>query len=232
MSRIIDLGSFLSSFPSPHHIIVLDQPLYHIPNFIVLFNTAILKICADGGTNRLHSFDPTLIPDMILGDLDSVDAVLLNKYQSLGTRVEGSGCQETTDLEKCINKLDSLKHNDIPIVVVGVTGGRLDHMMSNINAAFKSLNNIILIGDGNISCRLDPNVDYTLNASIFLTPMCGIIPFGSNVKCTSTGFKWDMNELELSLGGMIGSCNRFDSERVNVKIAGGPCLWTCEPKLS
>ena len=86
-------------------------------------------------------------------------------------------------------------------------------MMSNINAAFKCKASILLIGDGNISCKLDPNVDYSLKASALLTPMCGIIPFGSSIRCTSTGFKWDMTELELSLCGMIGCCNRFDSGR-------------------
>ena len=231
MPTVIDLGSFLSTSPPPHHIIVLNQPLHHIPNFVALFKTATLKICADGGTNRLHSFDPTLVPDMILGDLDSADAALLDNYQALGTLVEKYTCQETTDLEKCLAKLASLKEMELPVVVVGVTGGRLDHMLSNINAAFRSAGNIILIGDGNISCRLDPDIDYTLESSALLTPMCGIIPFGSVVKCTSTGLKWDMDELELSLCGLISSCNRFDSERVSVRISGGPCLWACEPRV-
>ena len=97
----MDPGAFLSPSPPPHHIIILNQPLHPLPNFPLLFKTATLKICADGAVNRLHSFDPNLIPDMIIGDLDSADPTLLDKYQSQGTMIEGDDCQDTTDLEKC-----------------------------------------------------------------------------------------------------------------------------------
>src|SRR5262245_41670283 len=106
MSEIVNLGAFLSGSPPPHHIIVLNQPLHSIPNFPLLFSTAKLRICADGGTNRLHSFDPDLSPDIIIGDLDSADPALIGRYQSQGAMVEEQDCQETTDLEKCITMID------------------------------------------------------------------------------------------------------------------------------
>ena len=230
MSQIVDLGAFLSPSPPPHHLILLNQPLHSLSNFSLLFQTSSLKICADGAVNRLHSFDPNLIPDIIIGDLDSADPTLLDKYQSQGTRIERDDCQDTTDLEKCIKTSISFTSNDTSIVVMGVTGGRLDHMLANLNAALKGPRSIVLIGEGNISCILDPNIEYALHSSTFLTPMCGIIPLGSSVKCTSEGLKWDMNDRELSWSGMLSTCNQFVDKVVNVRITGGPCLWTCEPK--
>lgn len=40
--------------------------------FHKVWNKSSLKICADGAANRLYSFDSSLTPDIIHGDLDSI----------------------------------------------------------------------------------------------------------------------------------------------------------------
>lgn len=91
------------------NLILLNRPV-HAPSFLK-FHSKVngLFLCADGGANRL--FDQrehiTAKPDFIIGDLDSLKAEVRQHYEAQGTIVQHSDCQDTTDLQKCLNFVKS-----------------------------------------------------------------------------------------------------------------------------
>ncbi|KAF3340689.1 thiamine pyrophosphokinase 1 isoform X2 [Carex littledalei] len=97
-----------------YSLIVLNQPL---PRFApLLWNRAQLRVCADGGANRVYDNIPEMFPDqdpsevrlrytpdVISGDLDSIKDDIKAFYLNLGVKVvDESHDQDTTDLHKCV----------------------------------------------------------------------------------------------------------------------------------
>lgn len=82
-------------------------------------------ICCDGAANTL--IQQGNIPDAIIGDGDSIDPSIKEKYSDLFIAVDD---QETNDQTKAINHCVSI---DKPrIALLGATGKREDHMLGNI----------------------------------------------------------------------------------------------------
>jgi thiamine pyrophosphokinase len=79
--------------------------------FESLWSRARLRVCADGGANRVHDAPsagaavPRALPTLIAGDLDSIRPDVLRAYAGQGVPVVHSTCQDTTDLEKCLRLL-------------------------------------------------------------------------------------------------------------------------------
>jgi thiamine pyrophosphokinase len=88
-------------------------------------------ICADGGANR--AFAAGIIPDYIVGDLDSMTDETRRAFSS--AQIVHRPSQYETDLEKTLNFAVEL--GVTRALLVGVTGFRLDHQLVNLNIAEK-----------------------------------------------------------------------------------------------
>ena len=66
------------------------------------WDKASLRVCADGGANRLRDWDEAYVPDAICGDLDSLRKEVKEHFSSAGVRVLKDSSQDSTDLEKCL----------------------------------------------------------------------------------------------------------------------------------
>lgn len=79
-----------------------------------LWQRAELRICADGGANRLYdSFiadsaeeRARFVPEVIVGDLDSLRPDVAGFYQNLGTKVKLEAGQDHNDFEKCLLEIE------------------------------------------------------------------------------------------------------------------------------
>lgn len=91
-----------------------------------LWARAALRVCADGGANRLHdSFGDhnedrdgdglndtaeqrraRFVPDVIVGDLDSLRPEVAAYYRALGTEVKIHADQDHNDFEKCLMEIE------------------------------------------------------------------------------------------------------------------------------
>lgn len=84
-----------------------------------------LAVC-DGAMEHLECLG--IVPNVIVGDLDSLDSKLKNKYQSKIIHLKE---QESNDLSKTFFYCVSLGLDEF--VVLGATGKREDHTLGNIS---------------------------------------------------------------------------------------------------
>lgn len=92
----------------------------HLPlHFESLWRRTLKRVCADGGSNRLYDyfkrerFPPDLQPELVIGDLDSIQDEVRDCFTSLGTKTLHVSCQDSTDLEKAFDYLKNL--DTIPV---------------------------------------------------------------------------------------------------------------------
>ena len=194
-------------------LIVLNQDISNVPHFETLFHKARLRICADGGYDRLKD---GMTPDYVIGDMDSV------RRSTKGVKVIADSDQNSTDLDKCIKWCNSEL-----IVAVGGLSGRLDHTLANINSAYLHPNRLILIDEANLCIALSPQAEHHIDCGKHT--MVGVVPLASPIHCTTKGLKYEMEKTRLCFGEIISTSN--EGQVFDLFFTGpAPALFTCEHK--
>lgn len=198
--------------------IILNTPISKPPSkvFEHLWNASQLRICADGGANRLYDathensneVEPNgnarFIPDGIRGDLDSLRDDVKEYYKSKGVPVERDPSQMTNDLTKALEKVvaggfdpDKPKTTFRRVLIYGAFGGRFDQEMASINALFRWGNTfnhqMWLYTDETFAVLVPANkkVEFLLpcyNTTLQVRdgPTCGLIPIGCRCDSMTT----------------------------------------------
>ncbi|MBV6479893.1 MAG: hypothetical protein HGGPFJEG_02697 [Ignavibacteria bacterium] len=86
-------------------------------------------IAADGGCKKLKSIN--IIPNVIIGDLDSAGDSALRYFRSKGSKIIKIDEQETTDFEKSL--IYCKANNLLETYVFGFSGLRIDHTVNNLS---------------------------------------------------------------------------------------------------
>ena len=94
-------------------------------------------IAVDGGLKCAKELG--LVPDVIVGDFDSVDPSVLAFYRKMGHIVweVHQPEKDDTDTELALKRAMAMGAGEI--VILGATGGRLDHMIGNIQLLYPCL---------------------------------------------------------------------------------------------
>lgn len=100
-----------------------DFPTHPYP--LRLLQEATFRVCCDGAAEALLAAG--LVPDIIVGDLDSLPAEIRQQHQA---RIIHDPDQETNDLTKAVGVCR--KHGYDAITILGATGKREDHTLGNI----------------------------------------------------------------------------------------------------
>lgn len=87
-------------------------------------------ICCDGAIKKLDSHN--ILPDIIIGDMDSVTTSLLNKYKDKILQIKE---QDTNDLSKAFRY--ALEQGFEKLTILGATGKREDHTLANISHLYR-----------------------------------------------------------------------------------------------
>lgn len=202
-----------------------------------LWKQANIRICADGGAERLRNANIPECPPphYIVGDLDSVSMETQTFFVSKGTEIVNlSHDQDTTDLEKCFKVITERLGNwtsEYVHIILGAFGGKLDREMSNLHVAMKFMHlETILIGDESMTRLLTPGCnEITLNPSLE-GPGCALVPLGTSCTVTSTGLKWDLNNHVLSFGSLVSTSNEALGTKIKVDT-NNPLLWITDSNL-
>jgi thiamine pyrophosphokinase len=164
-------------------------------------------VAADGGADQLAAHG--LHPDAIIGDLDS-----LRVPDGWGdVPVHRVAEQDSTDFEKC------LRHVEAPLFfAVGFDGARIDHGLAVASALAQSPRRVILVGGGDLCCRLGAGIalDLAPGTRVSLFPM-------GPATGRSTGLRWEIDGLEMAPAGRIGTSNQATGP-VSISVKGGPML--------
>ncbi|KAK9710844.1 thiamine pyrophosphokinase, variant 2 [Basidiobolus ranarum] len=125
MTETITHQSPLCDGIPPFAVIVLNQPIPHKDTiFKHIWKTASIRLCADGGTNRLHdTFAGTedlhhYIPDYITGDFDSLRPEVKEFYEKKGVIIQKNEDQDSTDFTKCVNIIREKEKERSGILVI------------------------------------------------------------------------------------------------------------------
>ena len=91
--------------------------------------SADLIIAADGGSRHALAID--VLPDVVIGDLDSLDEVTHQRLKHAGTRfITYPTHKDYTDLELAIRH--ALERGATAITILGALGGRWDQSLANL----------------------------------------------------------------------------------------------------
>jgi len=175
------------------------------------YNTVI---CADGGANSAKKIG--VIPDYIIGDLDSVEKSVLKFYKNK-TKVIKIKRQNDTDVEKCLKF--AIKNKFEEVILLGVTGDRLDHTICNLGIIIKFFNKIKMFLIAENSFLIPVNSDITIKSKIGET--ISLYAFNDNTSVTSSGLKYKLNNTKLPFGVRESTSNVSTSSLVNLKIKNG-----------
>lgn len=89
-----------------------------------IINKEDCLIAADGGANLIEKLK--LTPNVVIGDMDSIKSKLLKKYKLINYPRK----KDKTDFELAVDYC--LKNKFKEIIIFGILGDRIDHMIANI----------------------------------------------------------------------------------------------------
>ena len=158
----------------------------------------------------------SIVPDFIIGDLDSISTKTLNYYRNK-SKIIGIKRQNDTDIEKCLKF--AIRRGIKETILTGVTGDRLDHTFCNLGIVSKFFDKIGI----KIIAEKSLLATYTGNVKISTRPGETISLYGFNekTKITSKGLKYPLKQVSLPFGKKESTSNVALSGSVSLKITGG-----------
>jgi len=182
-----------------------------------------LIIAADGGAEHCRKLDIT--PDILIGDLDSIDPALLETYAQKKVAIHRHPKKkDATDLELAMDLAVEKEAGEIRLL--GALGGRWDMSIANIllAAADKYKKQQIIFFDRDCCLRiLHPGTNHLLSGApgrkVSLLPLKG-----DAQGVTLTGFEYPLKEHTITFGSSLGVSNIMTDSRVMVQHREGVLL--------
>ena len=189
----------------------------NFPNQAIL-NKYITKnsyiICADSGFDALANTN--IKPNLCVGDMDSVKSSLIGQITQIYPKNKNK-----TDTEIAIDI--AIEKRATEVILLGCSGNRLDHTLSNINMLKILLahningkmidsNNIIMLCDSQV--QIQPAKHY----------YCSLIPLNDCTGITTSGLKYPLRDENLSSKTSRGISNEFNSSSAKITVKSGLLL--------
>ncbi|MGH2382968.1 MAG: thiamine diphosphokinase [Candidatus Limnocylindria bacterium] len=195
-----------------------------VPSDAAWLEGADLVIAADGGASSLERLGRR--PDLLVGDLDSVEASLVGRLEASGTRVERhSTDKEASDTELALEA--AFGTGATAVVVLGAMGGeRIDHELANL----------LLLADPALAGRdvravrgrtcvraLHAGERFVLEGDA--GDLVTLLPVGGDATgVTTVGLRWSLEAASLPMGRSRGLSNEVMRAPASVRISEGTLL--------
>lgn len=160
-----------------------------LPNMIRdLINPDEYVICCDGAAKAL--IEERVKIDAIVGDMDSLDPELQDKFSSI---IHKSDCQESNDLTKAL--YFALNFHPRRVRIYGASGKREDHTIGNISllCMYKRLSNIDIEMITDYGTFIPVTNSCKFNS--FKGQQISIFSLSPNVKIISTNLKYPLDSV-------------------------------------
>ncbi|OPY90170.1 MAG: Thiamine pyrophosphokinase [Syntrophus sp. PtaU1.Bin208] len=178
-------------------------------------------ICADVGARHCMRID--IDPEVVIGDMDSLDLETAESLARRGTRFSGYPPQkDETDTQLALQYALSLGPEEIRIF--GALGGRIDHTLANLSVLKIALDQgvptrlvdewceILMIRD---SCVLEGEEGQTVSLFPFSSAVTGI---------TLRGFAYPLENNVMEIGRPYGISNVLTGNRGEISLIDGILL--------
>lgn len=204
-------------------IIFASGTLKRTPQLELVLERAELLIAADGGAN--HCSDLGIIPDILVGDLDSIDSTVLASNEQGDTEIHRHPANKNaTDLELSLDL--AISRGASTIWMLGALGGRWDMSLSNVmlGASDKYADiDIRLLGDDCVLHIMHPEQIYTIQGQAGQT--VSLLPLGGDVEeIHLTGFQYPLIDQTIRLGASLGLSNVHTGDDSTVRFNKGTLL--------
>ena len=184
-------------------------------------------IAADGGANHLLKMG--ILPEKVIGDLDSIDDDTLFELTSAEVEIEQySEDKDETDIELALHYAVEL--NPSSILIVGALGGRLDQTLANLSVLTDpSLPTFdIRLDDGveeAVFCRAISRKGGQVDVQGRSGDTVSLIPWGGPVEgVTTEGLQWPLYSETLYCSKSRGISNIMVADSASIKIQNGLLL--------
>lgn len=205
-----------------HALVVGGAPVAASPLVVAAVAHADLVIAADSGAATAEKLGRR--PHVVIGDLDSIDAHLLDRLRDEGVEIASHpDLGRKTDLHVAI--LAAIGRGANAITIVGAIGGeRLDHALANV----------LLLGNDEFAgarLRLVDGSDeaHVVRDEIRLTGIAGdyvtLLPLTDRAAGVRTGgLRWELHNATLHRADSLGVSNELVGESARVAVREGVLL--------
>jgi thiamine pyrophosphokinase len=190
-----------------------QKKLVEIPDHLV--------ICCDGAARNLAQ--SKIKPDIILGDMDSLDHFLLSNFKKEEIKIiEYPAQKDFTDTELALDYALKLKPENI--FIWGALGGRIDHILGNVFLLVKGkkANTKTYLIDEYAETFL-PQEDVIFNDAVGC--IVSLLSLSSKVDgITLRGFAYPLNNETLYMGETRGLSNFINESTAKIEFRAGDLL--------
>ncbi len=181
-----------------------------------------LLLCVDGGVR--HCLQANLTPDVVVGDLDSLDAQSKLALQNLNAEtVRYPQDKDASDLELALQLLAERSCNEV--LLLGISGGRSDHMLFNwqVVAGRSWPFRLQLIDHSVIAYVVDAANPFAQSTPIGQT--FSVVPVAAKAQglCVS-GARFPLQKVSLEVGSTLGLSNVVTESHLQVSVDAGIVL--------
>ncbi|MFH1454328.1 MAG: thiamine diphosphokinase [Armatimonadota bacterium] len=188
-----------------------------------IINDEDFIICANGGTYL--AFLLGITPDMIIGDIDSIDKNMVKQLQRRNTDLifkKYPKDKDKSDLELAID--DAVLLNPGEIIVLAALGGRIDHELINIFLPLSRkeyLNKIKFLSQDSELYILDKKTKINGRKDKILT----LVPLTPHVKNVLTnGLRYEIKNKDINWGSSLTLSNIIVKDEVSIEYKKGMLL--------
>jgi thiamine pyrophosphokinase len=177
-------------------------------------------ICADGGARHLDAAG--IIPDLIVGDMDSLDSESLGYYEAKGCRIIRHLRQkDETDTELALH--EAFRMEPAEVWIWGALGHRVDHALANISLLALGKQKGIEVKLIDEWCEV-----FLIDRRTVIAGEAGqtvsLFPFaGPAAGITLTGFEFPLRSAVMEIGRPYGVSNRLMADQGVIEVDSG-CL--------
>ena len=164
-----------------------------------------------------------LMPDAEVGDFDSVDPAVLadfRRQEHIVWEVHQPE-KDDTDTELAIKR--ALAMGASHIVLLGATGGRLDHLLGNIHLLFPCLQRGVqasVVDPGNKLYLIDG--EHHFKKKDVWGTYVSFLPLTEEVRgITLRGFKYPLTDRDISIGTSLCISNELEDEEASITFREG-----------
>lgn len=178
-------------------------------------------IAVDGGLKAAKELG--LVPDVIVGDFDSVDPSVLAFYRKTEHIVweVHQPEKDDTDTELALKRAMAMGVGEI--VILGATGGRLDHMIGNIQLLYPCLQTGIrasIVDPQNRLYLIDGETLFRRDA--VWGKYISFLPLTQEVRgITLKGFKYPLTNKDIRIGTSLCISNELIEEEGKITVSDG-----------